>query len=176
MVYLISEITLKRRSLITDPTLGVYIKPAIELAQKIGLRSIIGECLLSRIQYLVSNQAPNTGKYYIDLPEYAAYKHLLDQYITDYLIYQVMSEIVIPYRDKMRNAGVVNTTDQNYQQPGFDEITYLKRYWGDKAEYFGARLREYLKEHTSDFPEYAECNPCTGRTSTEGAYHSQIVL
>ena len=35
-VFLISENTIKKRSLVTDPTLSYLIKPAIELAQKEG--------------------------------------------------------------------------------------------------------------------------------------------
>jgi hypothetical protein len=176
-VYLISESVLKKRSLITDPTLSVYIKPAIECAQKIGLRGIIGDCLLEKLQYLVVTKNEEGTGILINEDEYAHYKDLLNNYITDYLCYATMSEAVIPYRDKMRNAGIVNTVDTNYQQPAFSEVQYVKRFWNDKCEYFGTRLREYIVKNISWFPEYkcnCECGDNGGKL--DKTYHCGIVI
>lgn len=176
-VYLISESVLKKRSLITDPTLSVYIKPAIECAQKIGLRGIIGDCLLEKLQYLVVTKNEEETGMLINEDEYVHYKDLLNNYITDYLCYATMSEAVIPYRDKMRNAGIVNTADTNYQQPAFSEVQYVKRFWNDKCEYFGTRLREYVVKNISWFPEYkcnCECGDNGGKL--DKTYHCGIVI
>lgn len=176
-VYLISESVLKKRSLITDPTLSVYIKPAIECAQKIGLRGIIGDCLLEKLQYLVITKNEEGTGILINEDEYVHYKDLLNNYITDYLCYATMSEAVIPYRDKMRNAGIVNTVDTNYQQPAFSEVQYVKRFWNDKCEYFGTRLREYIVKNISWFPEYkcnCECGDNGGKL--DKTYHCGIVI
>lgn len=178
-VYLISESTLKKRSLITDPTLGVYIKPSIELAQKVGLRGIIGDCLLDTLKMMVCTKNAQGTTLLINDEENIHYKTLLNEQITDYLVYQTMSEAVIPYRDKMRNAGVVNTTDNNYQQPGFkDEVLYVKRYWEDKAEYFGKVLRDFIEEHLDWYPEFnckCECgNDKSGKL--DKVYDCGIVL
>lgn len=176
-VFLISETTLKKKSLITDPTLSVYIKPSIELAQKVGLRGIIGDCLLEKLQMLVSTKNEDETGLLINEPEYVHYKDLLNNQITDYLVYQTMSEAVIPYRDKMRNAGVVNTSDTNYNQPDFSEITYVKRFWSDKAEYFGTRLREYINKNLEWFPEFNGCDECGDKNGKlEDTYHCGIVL
>jgi hypothetical protein len=176
-IFLISERTLKKRSLISDPTLSVYLKPAIECAQKIGLRAIIGDCLLNKLQMLVYTKDDNTGKYLIELPEFVHYKTLLQNEITDYLCYATMSEIVIPARDKFRNAGIVNGVDNNYQQPGFDEITYVKRYFDDKAQYFGTVLREKIEEHLGWYPEYNGCGSCGNKNGKqEKIYNCGIVL
>lgn len=176
-VFLISENTIKKRSLVTDPTLSYLIKPAIELAQKEGLRGIIGDCLLDKIKMLVSTKDETSGEMLINLTEYARYKFLLQNYITDYLVYKTMSEIVIPMRDKMRNAGVVNNVDNNYQQPDFSETTYTKRYWEDHAEYFGTALREYVLENITDYPEYTSCDSCNNKNGKlESTYHCGIVL
>lgn len=176
-VYLISESVLKKRSLITDPTLSVYIKPAIECAQKIGLRGIIGDCLLEKLQYLVVTKNEEGTGMLINEEEYIHYKDLLNNYVTDYLCYATMSEAVIPYRDKMRNAGVVNTTDNNYQQPAFSEVQYVKRYWNDTSQYYGTRLREYIVNNKEWYPEY-ECNCECGNNGgkLDKTYHSGIVI
>lgn len=175
-VYLISESTLKKRSLITDPTLSVYIKPAIECSQKIGLRGIIGDCLLEKLQTLVSTKNEAETGLLINESENIHYKELLNNQITDYLCYASMSYITVNSRDKIRNAGVVNTVDNNYQQPAFNEITYVKRYFDDLAQYYGTRLREYIENNLDFYPEY-NCNcECKGNGKLENTYHCGIVL
>lgn len=176
-VYLISESVLKKRSLITEPTLSVYIKPAIECAQKIGLRGIIGDCLLEKLQYLVVTKNEEGTGMLINEEENINYKTLLQNQITDYLCYSCMSYIVINARDKIRNAGIVNNIDNNYQQPAFDEVTYTKRYFDDLAQYYGTRLREYIVKNISLFPEYNACDSCGDKNGKlENTYHCGIVL
>lgn len=176
-VYLISSTTLKKRSLVTDPTLDYLCKPAIECAQKIGLRGIIGDCLLEKLQYLVSTKDEETGNMLINLDEYSNYRILLLRYVTDYLCYSCMSYIVINAREKIRNAGVVNTSDNNYQQPTFNEITYTKRYFDDLSQYYATRLREYIEKNTSIFPEYNACDSCGDKNGKlSNTYHCSIVL
>lgn len=176
-VYLISSATLKKRSLITDTTLEYAIKPAIECAQKIGLRSIIGDCLIEKLQYLVSTKNEAETGLLINKPENEHYKNLLNEQVTDYLCYATMSYAVINLRDKFRNAGVVNTTDNNYQQPQHQEITYTKRYFDDLAQYYGTRLREYIVNNKEWYPEY-QCNCECGNNGgkLDNTYHCGIVI
>lgn len=177
-VYLISSNTMKKRGLITEATLEYICKTSIEMAQKIGLRGIIGDCLIEKLQYLVSTKDEETGNLLINLPENINYRILLNNYITDFLVYRTMAEAVIPMRDKMRNAGVVNTTDTNYQQPDFNgEVTYVKRYWMDASEYFGTILRQYIEKHLEFYPEYTGCDTCGDKNGKlENTYHCGIVL
>lgn len=176
-VYLISEKTLKQRSLITDPVLSVYVKPAIECAQKIGLVGVIGNCLLEKLQYLVSTKNEQETGLLINEPEYVNYKNLLNEQITDYLCYATMSYVVVNGRDKIRNAGIVNNIDNNYQQPGFDEITYVKRYFDDLAQFYATRLRETILENNDLYPEYSACDSCGNKNGKlDNTYHCGIVL
>ncbi len=176
-VFLISESTLKKRSLISDPTLSYLIKPAIECAQKIGLRGIIGDCLLEKLQYLVVTKNEQGTGMLINEEEYADYKTLLQNQITDYLCYRCMSYIVVNARDKFRNAGVVNNIDNNYQQPAHDEVTYTKRYFDDLAQYYGTCLRKYIEQNVNLFPEYkCECECGNSNGKLPNTYHCGIVL
>lgn len=176
-VFLISEKTIKKRSLITEPTLDVYIKPSIEIAQKEGLRSILGDCLINKLQYLVSTKNEQETGLLINESEYVHYKDLLNNQITDYLVYETMSQAIVPMRDKMRNAGIVNNIDNNYQQPAWEEITYTKRYWENHAEYFGTVLREYVVENIEWYPEYNGCDECGNKNGKlDNTYHCGIVL
>ena len=176
-VYLISSDTLKRRSLITDPTLDVYIKPAVECAQKIGLVGVIGTCLLEKLQMLVTTKNEDQTKFLINEPEFVHYKDLLNEQITDYLCYKSMSYIAVNARDKIRNAGIVNNIDNNYQQPGFDEVTYVKRYFDDLSQFYATRLREIIEQNPDWYPEYTSCDTCGNKNGKlEDTYHCGIVL
>lgn len=177
-VYLISEKVLKQRSLVTEPTLGVYIKPSIECAQKIGLVGVIGTCLLEKLQILVTTKNEQETGYLIDEPEYIHYKDLLTEQITDYLCYSTMSYMVMNAREKFRNAGIVNTIDNNYQQPTFkDEILYTKRYFDDLAQYYATRLREAILAHLDWYKEYNACDKCNDKSGKlDNTYHCGIVL
>lgn len=175
-VYLISQSVLKKKSLITDPVLEVYIKPAIECAQKIGLRSVIGDCLLEKLQVLVSTVDDQQGKRLIDLPQYAQYKNLLIEHITDYLAYATMSYIVMNAREKFRNAGIVNTYDNTYTQPQFDEITYTKRYYDDLASSYASRLRKHLEDYLNLFPEYRCMCDCGDNGKSKSVWDCGIVI
>lgn len=176
-VYLISSTTMKKRGLITEPTLEYICKTSIEMAQKIGLREIIGDCLIEKLQYLVSTKDEQAGTLLINLPQNIHYRTLLNNYITDYLVYRTMAEAVIPLREKMRNAGVVNTSDSNYQQPDFNEINYTKRYWMDASEYFGTMLRQFIEKNIVNYPEYDACDTCSDKNGKQkNIYNCGIVL
>ena len=55
-VYLISPKTLKQKSLINDNTLDKFIVPAIDAAQNINLKQIIGKFLLDKLLMLCSTE------------------------------------------------------------------------------------------------------------------------
>ena len=82
-ILLISEETLKEMSLIGDNVESQFILPAVELAQEQGLQTIIGTKLLRKLQTLVTMVQSRFNK--------CNYKELLDDYVTIYLSYQVMS-------------------------------------------------------------------------------------
>jgi hypothetical protein len=96
-VFLISEETIKKYSLVNNNVDGKYISSAIQAAQDIDLQTIIGESLVNRLCLLVE-----TG----DISNNTNYKLLLDKYITPYMIWQVMSTVQIGLNYKLVNSGV----------------------------------------------------------------------
>ena len=147
-VYLISPKTLKQKSLINDNT-------------------------LDKLLMLCSTEDEQHVKL-IEKPEYAAYKYILQTYITDYLCYSVMDEIQIPVHQKIRNAGTVQNTDENYIQSSLQELNYIRGYYRDKAEFIGNGLQKWILKNRTDFPEFFT-QGC-GLNTKQESYNCGVVL
>lgn len=172
-VYLISTKTLKQKSLINDSMYDKYIMQALNVAQDIDLKQVIGKFLLDKICDLCYEENEQHIKL-IDLPQNSAYKYLLQNYITDYLCYSTMSEIQIPVHTKMVNNGITQNTDTNFIQSSLDEVTYMKRYWMDKAEFVGNEMQKWILKNRNDYPEFFT-QGC-GLNEKQEAYACGIVL
>lgn len=133
-VLLISEDYLKTESFLDDNVSGKYLLTAIKMAQDIELQSIIGTKLLHSIQKKVFDNV-------IDLEDNWRYKDLLDNYIQPFLLYQVLSEIVIPISYKMSNFGVMQSSDEKDYAVDNKQINLVKKFYFDKANVYKERLQ-----------------------------------
>lgn len=133
-VLLISEDYLKTESFLDDNVSGKYLLTAIKMAQDIELQSIIGTNLLHSIQKKVFDNV-------IDLEDNKRYKDLLDNYIQPFLLYQVLSEIVIPISYKMSNFGVMQSSDEKDYAVDNKQINLVKKFYFDKANVYKERLQ-----------------------------------
>lgn len=168
-VQLISEATLKAYTLINDNVDACYIAPAVQKAQDMGLQPLIGSNLYDKICSLV---ADNT----IGDEENANYKTLLDVYITPYLCQKVMAEIQIPLFAKIRNSGILNSTDQQTQNLTMQEVEYIKRNFENDATFYGARMTDYLCTNSTLYPEYRTTRTSADIPSDKNAFNTHIVL
>ena len=121
-VLLISEDYLKTESFLDDNVSGKYLLTAIKMAQDIELQSIIGTKLLHSIQKKVFDNV-------IELEDNWRYKDLLDNYIQPFLLYQVLSEIVIPISYKMSNFGVMQSSDEKDYAVDNKQINLVKKFY-----------------------------------------------
>lgn len=144
-VLLISEKYLKTNSLINDNVDSCYIVPAIETAQELGLQQIIGTKLYTTICRMVDDGSI-TGN--------TDYKYLLDTYILPYLTQKVLADIQIPLFGKIRNSGIIQSTDMQTQQLSIKDVQYIKNDFETKATFYGNRLVDYLIANCQKYPEY----------------------
>lgn len=168
-VQLISETTLKKYTLINDNVDACYIAPAVQKAQDMGLQPLIGTNLYDKICSLV---AAGT----IGATENVNYKTLLDVYITPYLCQNVMAEIQIPLFAKIRNSGILNSTDQQTNNLTMQEVEWMKRNFETDANFYGKRMVEYLCTNSTLFPEYLTIRDSADMQADSNSFNTHIVL
>lgn len=145
-ILLCSEDTIKTFSNISDNICGDYLTPAIYIAQRSKLEGILGTELVNKIQTLI-------GENELILEGNKAYKELLDEYVTDYLCYAAICELIPIVSFKINNVGAARTDEEKTTSVSFDEVFKLKDYYEDKADYFAYRLQKYLIDNYNVFPE-----------------------
>ena len=148
-ILLTSEDDIKTYSGINDNVSGKYLLPAIVMAQRCGLESIIGTALVNRLQELI-------GTNNIVKTEYELYRTLLDEYVSDYLIYQSIVELIPSISFKINNVGAARTEEEKTSTVTFTEVFKLKDYYQDKADYFAMRMQRYLAANYNKFPELSD--------------------
>lgn len=168
-VQLVSETTLKKLTLINDNVDVCYIAPAIEKAQDMGLQPLIGTCLFEKLCKLVES-----GQ--IGSADNLAYKTLLDDYVTPYLCQRVMADIQVPLFAKIRNAGIVQSQDQQTQQLTKGDVDYIRADYEYNATFYGKRLTEYLCANSTKYPEWKTRRDVSDMPSDAESYNTSIVL
>ncbi len=145
-VLLISEETLKTYSLVNDNIDGKYLLPAIQTAQDIDLETLIGKALLDKLCSLVEDGSivNNTN-----------YRTLLDDYITPYLVWQVMSNLQLGINYKLSNSGVITNDDERKSRLDYRNNQLLQEQYKHYADSYAIKLKDYLC--SGDYPEYHQC-------------------
>lgn len=147
---LTSEAFVKSVMSISDNIAGKYIQPSIREAQEVGLRTILGSCLLERLKELVASKTiKNEGN--------EAYDALLNQ-AQYYLAYSAVCEILPKVSYKVGNFGVGKSNDENLQVASHDEIGKLQYYYQSKADFYCVLLQQWVVENRAAFPELRECD------------------
>lgn len=149
-VLLISESTLKKYTLINDNMDGVYLLPAIQMAQEVDLDNAIGTALNNKLKALV--QSGDISK-----PKFTNYKILLDEYVTPYLAWQTMTAVQIGIDYKMTNSGVIQNEDEKKTHLDYKNATALRNQYQKYANAFLTKLKNYLMSNSNKFPEYFQC-------------------
>lgn len=149
-ILLSSEKFIKETTNVSDNLSGKYLLPSLREAQEIGLRGILGDCLLAKVKQLVRDSE-------IALPENVAYKDLLDrcQY---YLAYATIVEVVNRVSYKVVNFGVAKSTDENLQVASQDEIAKQQYYYQAKADNYCLDLQHFLLDNRQAYPELKCCD------------------
>lgn len=162
-VLLISEDYIKSESNLDNNVSGKYLQSAIKLAQDIELQSLIGTKLLEALQKKcidwVDPSVEGAVADSIDDPDNIKYKELLDYYVTPFLLFQVLSEVIVPITYKLSNFGVMRTDDEKDIAADASQVNLLRKYYKDKADFFKARLQDWVITYYNDFPELYSYKP-----------------
>lgn len=168
-ILLTSEEVIKTYTHISDNICGDYLSPAIYVAQRSGLEGYLGTALVRKIQELVANGS-------IVMAENVKYKELLDDYITDYLCYASIVELIPIVSFKINNVGAARTDEEKTSSVTFDEVFKLKDYFEKKADYFAMRMQRYIIKNYSDFPELNDSDLANIKANIQSAAGCSIWL
>lgn len=168
-ILLISEDYVKTNSNLNDNVWGDYLLPAIREAEDIGLQSILGSCLYNQILHLVNENL-------IGENDYTAYKTLLDDYIQEYLMYQVLTDLTPIIGVKLANLGTVISNDEHVINLTEKERSNIKQYYQYRADFYARRLQEFLLNNKGLYPELKECDCERLRSNLNSAASTGIWL
>ena len=149
-ILLISEDTLKTYSHLNDNVWGKSLTPAIITAQDIYLQKFLGSCLYKKVLELVENGG-------IRNKNYAMYKELLDSYITNFLIYQTLANLIPEISTKITNMGLVASNDEHVQNVTQGERDLVMGQYQKYADAYCKMMQDFLKENRDSFPELNCC-------------------
>lgn len=149
-ILLVSANFIKNISNISDNISGKLIEPAIYEAQNEGLRGILGDTLVDKLEDLVDNGD-------IDREGYEMYKQLLTkcQY---FLAYTAIANVCMLTAVKIDNAGLSQCSDEKMDPLDIDDSFRLQGFYQHKADYLCRQLQNYVLNNRSAYPELNDCD------------------
>lgn len=149
-VLFITETFLKDRTALNKNTSSLLIKEGITLAQDVELQRILGSHLYNQLQTLIRSTD-------IELNENMKYKCLLEDYVIPSLIYWSYYYTLEAVYLRPRNNGLVKPMGGETSKEVEDSSYHMMRTSAkQKAENYSERLRKYLIEEESSFPELTD--------------------
>lgn len=121
------------------------IIPEIKTAQDIYILPVLGSELYKRLQEGIVNCSLNTDE-----------EILLDDYITDCLIYYVMCELPIGISFQFYNKGLLRKGGENTENPSMNDMIDVSNRYRSKAEWYQERLIKFLVQNQTTYPEYIQ--------------------
>ena len=167
-VLLISEQKLKDSTAINLNVDVNILLPYVLQAQTLYIEPKLGTQLYEHIKGLIqAGTIGNVGN--------AAYKTLLDDYISFVLVNYSFYHAIPYLRFKVENGNIYSKTSENGTALTTEESQSLREEISNTAQYYTERLIEYIRNNTSLFPEYstnsgADVNP------DKNAYYNSMNL
>ena len=146
-VFLTNERFIKSLCNIDDNLAGKYLSSALQEAQEIDLKQILGSSLLDTLKGMIAS-----GE---EIPE--DYKELIEecQYV---LAYRTISILCIMSTYKIANVGAVTTSDDNVSNLAWGDLLRVREYYTHKADYYTYLLQKFLLDNKSKYPELKDCD------------------
>jgi hypothetical protein len=119
------------------------VLPEIKTAQDMYILPALGSTLYNRLQDGVNNCTLNMDE-----------QGLLDNYVTDCLIYYVMSELPMGLSYQFYNKGLLRKGGDNQENPSMQDMIDVANRYRTRAEFYKQRLIKYLRQNNTMFPEY----------------------
>ena len=143
MALLITETVFKANTPLSAAVDWAIISPSIQVAQDLGLMTILGQKLYEKIETDYTDDTL-TG-YYLTL---------YNNYIVRYLCYKGMETSLPDFWAKMAKGGIFRQGTENSPSVEMNELQYLIGVNRERAQSYADRMIEYMLANLTEFPEY----------------------
>lgn len=161
--------TIKERSALHTNVDDKLILPEILTSQDMYILPALGTALYNRLQTGI--ESANLTADEIDL---------LDNFITNPLVYFTLSELPVGLSYQFYNKGLVRKTSDNTDQPNMQDLIDVASRYRTRAEFYTQRLIKHLKQvssTTNKFQEYVNYGTGVDIVKPErDAYQASIYL
>lgn len=144
----VTEEKIKSFTLLDDNLDPHELYPFILQAQDFYIQDTCGTKLYTKIKELVVDKVVS------GTPIPTDYKTLLDDYIQPVVLHYAVYQALPALKYKATNKGVVSGTSEVSAQITLEELQYLRNNVFESAKFYNERLREYLRDYNTLFPEY----------------------
>jgi len=167
-ILFIDDNIIKQRSAMHDNIDAKLIYPSIKTVQDMYIHPLLGSALYERLQDgIVANN--------LTADEVA----LLDNFVTDTLIYYVLSELPTGLSYQFYNKGLVRKTSDNTDQPQMQDLLDISARYRKRAEFYAERMVKFLKQNAAQGKYNLYLNPGSGLDAIHpdnSAYSTTIYL
>jgi hypothetical protein len=164
----ISVSTIKERTGLHANVDDKLILPEIKTAMDMYIHPLLGSALYERLQDGIDNNN-------LTADEVA----LLDNFVTDTLIYYVLSELPTGLSYQFYNKGLVRKTSDNTDQPQMQDLLDISARYRKRAEFYAERMVKFLKQNAAQGKYNLYLNPGSGLDAIHpdnSAYSTTIYL
>jgi hypothetical protein len=137
--------TIKERSALHSNVDDKLILPEILTAQDMYILPSLGSALYERLQSGIENNNLTTDE--VDL---------LDNFITNALVYYTLSELPVGLSYQFYNKGLIRKTSDNTDTPSMQDIIDVANRYRTRAEFYTERLIKHLKQVSSTTTKFHE--------------------
>lgn len=142
-ILFITEQTFKERTGASNNIDGKQIFPMVKVAGDMYIQPVLGSTLYNRLQAgIVAN---NLNAYEVTL---------IDDYITDTLIWYTMSMLPMTIGYQLFSKGFLQKTTDDSVTPSRADLELLEQKYKSMAEFYASRMIKYLQENYTLYGEY----------------------
>lgn len=168
-VLLTSEDAIKDTTNVSDNIAGKYLLPAIKATQDIEVQEILGTRLYRSLQEKIYNDS-------ISHVENEIYKALLDNYVEQFIAWQVMANICPLIGAKIANMGVMSNGDVNATNVSESERNSVRDYYQKIADYYKHEMQMFCQREHNRLPELTDNNCNETHANLDSAATTSIWL
>lgn len=142
-IIFITEKLFKERTSASNQIDSKQLFPIIKVAQDMHIQPALGSTLYLRLQNGIDANNLNANE-----------QNLIDNYITDSLIWYTMSMLPMTMGFQLFSKGFLQKTSEESNAPSRGDLELIEQKYQSMAEFYKTRLIRYLQENYLLFYEY----------------------